>query len=458
MSIATQAVAGRPLCALERWYWIFDQVVSLNAISRCRVLGDLSNESLRNALKKLQQRHPLLRAKVIADVNGENPSFIIDDELSIQLERQHGENPPDQDEAWIDAVRNLEMNNPFNAAVGPLLRIRVVDTEQGMDIILVASHIIADATSVISLLKELLLLSQAISIEQSPSSMPLMPSFSERFPIRYNGVAAFLQTLYLHLKLELFNLYFRPVLLPRDQNIPFAQRRNNFVHTQLSKYQTNDLISECRRRGVTVHSALCTTLMLAIAEDNDGHTNRAKNRAVSIGIGSPVNLRNDLVPRASDNEIGVFVGSFITFGKNVNKREFWDIALHFGKDMRLQFKRGEPFSILNFVRKAMPKSVAKAASFMKLIDQKGPGNACISNLGRYDFPNIIGALQVSQAQFIAETSVTGTWVSTVNTSHEQLAWNFSYSEEIIKEQRAKKLAARCIEILLQQMQSPTNQT
>jgi hypothetical protein len=104
------------------------------------------------------------------------------------------------------------------------------------------------------------------------------------------------------------------------------------------------------------------------------------------------------------------------------------------------------------VRKTMPQTAASVGGFIKLIEKKGPGNACISNLGRYDFPAQIGGLGISGAQFLAETSVTGTWVSTANTSHGQLFWNFSYTRDMFTDARATALANRCIAILQQQLQ------
>jgi len=443
---AQTGITTRPLCPLERWYWVFGQISALNGVARCRIEGHISDDLLRQGLQLLQRRHPLLRARVVADGKGRNPHFVLDDSLRIDVQRDVVDAVGSND-GWIDALRRCELNRPFDTAKGPLLRVRVLEDVSGTELIMVGSHIILDAAGVMSMMKELLQL--ALGDDQERYELPFMPSFSDRFPPHNNGMRALLKTLYLQLRIELFHLRYRPVKLAFDRFVAYAQRKTDFIHHELSPEDTQTLIRVCQQQQASVHAALATALMLAIIEGRDS---RQRNKALNMGIGSPVNLRKDMHPAASDSELGIFVGTFITFARNVNERGFWDVAQEFNQTMRQQSRDAEPFTIMNFVRKTMPKSVAGANGFIKLIEQKGPGNACLSNLGRYDFPAHIGGLSVSGAQFVAETSVTGTWVSTANTSHGQLQWNFSYTRDIFSAERARRLAHRCVDILKQQLQ------
>jgi hypothetical protein len=446
---AQTGITTRPLCPLERWYWVFGQISPLNGIARCRIEGHVSDDMLRQGLQLLQRRHPLLRARVVADGKGRNPHFVLDDSLRIDLQRDIVDTVGGSD-GWVDALRRLELNRPFDTAKGPLLRVRVVQDATGAELIVVASHVIVDATGIMSLMREMLQL--ALGDDHERHELPFMPSFSDRFPPHNNGVRALLKTLWLQLRIELFHLRYRPVKLAFDRFVAYAQRKTDFIHHELSPEDTRTLIDVCQHQQASVHAALSAALMLAIIEDVKGRDSRQRNKALNMGIGSPVNLRKDMHPAASDSELGIFVGTFITFARNVNARGFWEVAQEFNQTMRQQSRDAEPFTIMNFVRKTMPKNVAGANGFIRLIEQKGPGNACLSNLGRYDFPAHIGGLSVSGAQFLAETSVTGTWVSTANTSHGQLQWNFSYTKDMFSDERASRLANRCIEILKQQLQ------
>ena len=86
-----------------------------------------------------------------------------------------------------------------------------------------------------------------------------------------------------------------------------------------------------------------------------------------------------------------------------------------------------------------PVSVARSAGTFALLERFGPGNVCISNLGRYDFAPRIGPWQLSGAQFIAGLSVSGYLAATVNTTHGEMSWNFSYIDDAVSEQSADEL-------------------
>ncbi|MEN2416537.1 hypothetical protein AABB02_00310 [Streptomyces rimosus] len=85
---------------------------------------------------------------------------------------------------------------------------------------------------------------------------------------------------------------------------------------------------------------------------------------------------------------------------------------------------------------------------MRYLDEQGPINLCLSDLGRYDFPDRVGPWRVSGPQIIASISVTGSIVATATTTHGQLAWNFSHVENIIPAPRAHHIADTSVRTLL----------
>src|SRR5262245_38492573 len=76
---ATEDSAGlvRELGPAERWYWIIDQLSTLNVSARVRVDGELSTEVLRNGLDALRARHPYLRMAIADEASG--PRFVSTD-------------------------------------------------------------------------------------------------------------------------------------------------------------------------------------------------------------------------------------------------------------------------------------------------------------------------------------------------------------------------------------------
>lgn len=69
-------------------------------------------------------------------------------------------------------------------------------------------------------------------------------------------------------------------------------------------------------------------------------------------------------------------------------------------------------------------------------------------MGRYPFPASIGTWRLSGAQLAANLSISGYLAGIVNTSHDQLCWNFAYADGVISELSARRYADACVQILL----------
>ena len=95
-----------------------------------------------------------------------------------------------------------------------------------------------------------------------------------------------------------------------------------------------------------------------------------------------------------------------------------------------------------------PASVAKSSKALGLIERNGFLNVGIWNLGRYDFPARIGDWQLSGAQFVSGILPFGYLVATVNTSHGELFWNFSYLDDAVSQRSARRFAEFCRQTLL----------
>jgi hypothetical protein len=95
-----------------------------------------------------------------------------------------------------------------------------------------------------------------------------------------------------------------------------------------------------------------------------------------------------------------------------------------------------------------PASVAKSSRVLGFIDRHGPGNVCISNMGRYDFPAQIGNWRLSGAQLAANLSISGYFVAIINTSHDELFCNFHFIDGVVSERSAKSIADGWVQALL----------
>ncbi|KPE25728.1 hypothetical protein AOA73_29095, partial [Pseudomonas aeruginosa] len=135
-------------------------------------------------------------------------------------------------------------------------------------------------------------------------------------------------------------------------------------------------------------------------------------------------------------------------------RPFWEVARALTDDLGERRRQGHHFNLVTLVASAAPRCMADARPFMAFMEAEGPINLCSSNIGRYPFPERIGALRLSDAQFLTGISVNGYFVAAINSSHGRLFWNFTYIDEAVPGERAERLAEDCLGTLLSAIHAP----
>ncbi|HKU43586.1 MAG TPA: hypothetical protein VJR89_35730, partial [Polyangiales bacterium] len=101
--------------------------------------------------------------------------------------------------------------------------------------------------------------------------------------------------------------------------------------------------------------------------------------------------------------------------------------------------RREGLAGLALVGHASPTSVRASAGPVRLVERRGPGNVCISNLGEFEFPERALGLRVRAAHWTAPLSVTGYFLCAVCTTACGLSLDFSYITGIVSEARAERI-------------------
>lgn len=440
--------ASRPLSPVERWYWIADQVSPLNVIARAQVRGHLSLPVLRRALDRIQRRHPLLNVAISTGPGGANPAFVPGGG-PIPL-RQVNRDDQGGEERWVRQVNEHELDERIDWRQGPLCRAVVLSGSDAAgpvhDLLLTMPHCVADGTTVMALLKEWLL----TAAEQEPDDGvagprpagivgPALPA-EALFPPRYRGRLGSLRLLRHPLRDWARARRYRPARFTPSSFVPYPQRRTRLLHRRLTAGQVAALVAACRRERTTVHGALAAAMVTAVARDatpTPGH----------ITIGSPLDMRADLVPPVPENAVGAYVATVPTLVAYRPGGSFWPMARAISEDLAHRRRTGGHLAMINLVGLSGPASLRSSGRFIDLVEHRGPVNFCLSNIGRYDFPARIGPWQVSGAQFVAGLSVCGYFVATVNTSHDQLCWNFLYVRQAVPDDRARHLADRCVAVV-----------
>lgn len=432
----------RPLSPVERWYWIADQISPLNGVVRVRLHGSMEPGLLEAAAAALAAEYPVLRVAITADADGTNPAFT-PSWRAIEVRSVTGD-----DGEWHRQIEN-ELATSMDWRTGPLARVvhvAVQGTDEIHDVLLAMSHVIADAASGLSVLHRLIeyadrLMRCAADKGQSFRSFGAAPE--ELLPARYRGVRGFARIAATVITDRLAAAIARPRSLRPESAVPPAQRRTKLLCRRLSADQVNMLVQKCRVEGVTVNAALGAAMAMAIGPV------AARRASGRITIGSPVDVRAELVPPVPADEVGVYVSTVPWIAPFGGGRDLWAIARQGSRSLNWRMRHGHHLVGLSVTRHLCPSSLATSAKFIRLIERNGPGNVCLSNIGRYDFPAQVGQWSLSGAQFIAGVSVSGYFVATVNTSHGELFWNFTYIDDAVSRRSAQQYADTAVTRLLE---------
>jgi hypothetical protein len=147
--VANDRKRARPLLLPERTMYR-DGRTPFTSVFPVKLLGEIDEIRLRDALARVQKKHPLLRC-VINDIAG-RPCFVLRDEpapISLRIVERGGEND------WQTEVRK-EWVAPFDASLEPLVRLVWLRGEKVHEFILAAHHCICDGIAGINLLRECL--------------------------------------------------------------------------------------------------------------------------------------------------------------------------------------------------------------------------------------------------------------------------------------------------------------
>jgi amino acid adenylation domain-containing protein len=172
---ARRDCAPIPLSLFQQRLWFLEQLVPGNPAyvipQEIRFRGKLDGAALQRVLNEVVRRHESLRTRFGAE-NG-RPFQIIDPPAppALPVEDLRGL-PADEREAAAERIAVAEAGKPFDLERGPLFRCRLLLLDEEDSILLIMmSHIVADAWSVKVLFNEMRALYQAY-LQGLPSPLP----------------------------------------------------------------------------------------------------------------------------------------------------------------------------------------------------------------------------------------------------------------------------------------------
>jgi hypothetical protein len=426
-------ITSRALSPAERWYWIIDQLSTLNVCARVRVEGELSAKALTEGLRALQARQPLLRLAITDESPGGARFVPTANPIPLrEVSLGHAD-----ESRWEREVDEHEFAESIGWRSGPLARaVHIEQPGQVHDLVLSVPHCIADGTTALALLRQWV----RLAAEPQPSAPgvsdgPVPVAVEDLFQPRYRDMSGVLPDR----DSEDGDTEVGRVV--PDRFVPFHLRRTRLLHRSIDGGALERLTMACKREGVTLHGVLAAAMASAVARD------AGAGARAHFAVGSPVAFRDELDRPVSEDEVGCFVSavhSVVAYEPD----DLWLMARFINKDIGARRHRGEQYSVFGLLAGRGPNGIADSEPLVRYIEEHGSFNFFVSNIGRFDFPGAVGGWRLSGAQFVGGISVVGYFASSVSTSHGRLNWNFTHIDGAVSAQRAVRLVDDCVTTVL----------
>lgn len=220
-----------------------------------RIKGNISETMLKNAVLKVQQRHTNLRVRIEED-DDHIPWFTSDGVKEIPVDIV----PRKSDNQWIE-VYHKECKIPFEFDERPAIRFILVQSPEISELVIFCHHIICDSMSMAYLARDLMVHlgdpTRDVEVLPDPVSMD-----RDNLPkeVSINPIVRFFINR-MNKQWDKDKIYFD---LEDYRNL-FEAYWMNYKHqmfsVELSEAQTSALVDRCRKKEVTVNSALTTAFV-----------------------------------------------------------------------------------------------------------------------------------------------------------------------------------------------------
>jgi NRPS condensation-like uncharacterized protein len=316
-----------------------------------RVKGSVTEEMLKNAVAKVQQRHTLLNVRIKED--DEHTLWFTSDgvqDIPIQVVARKSDND------WIK-IHAEASKLPFPFETRPAIRFILVHSPDVSELIILCHHTICDGMSLAYLARDLMVYlgDSSREVEVLPAPLPIdlnnLPG-----DVKQPGLVKFL--------INRMNQQWTEESVCFDQE-DYRTLTQAYWHTytheilpvELSEEETSFLVSRCRKEGVTVNSAL-TAAFTGAQNFVEGPQPYHKQIVVAASL-------RGRIPHPAGEAMGMYAGGVeLNFPYN-QRRSFWDNARIFHKKITPKLTNKILFgNILNWLY--LDPTMFEAMHFKKL--------------------------------------------------------------------------------------------
>jgi NRPS condensation-like uncharacterized protein len=378
-----------------------------------RIKGNVSENILKDAVKKAQKRHLNLRMRI--QEHDHIPYFTSEGIKDIPIYATARES----DDHWIK-IYHEQCTVPFEFEARPAIRFILVHSRQTSELILLCHHILGDGMSLAYLARDIMrhLEGPAREVEVLPDPAPIG---KDNFPkeVSINPIVRYF--------IDRINQKWRkkPIYFDREDYLSLNQAywmsfKHHMALVELSEDQTTALVERCRKERVTVNTAITCAFV--------GAQSIILGRISSPNIMIAGSLR-DRLQRPAGEAIGNYAAGLELDYEYDQKMTFWENSLKLHKKLKPLYANRHLFKELLtwcYLEPAILESLCfkmigalvppdsprydKLSSFSKqddvissLLRKQNMGSlekpflgTAVTNLTRLDFPRTYGSLELDR--------------------------------------------------------------
>ena len=431
----------RPLSPVEKVIWRLNEGASLNVTMICRIRGALAEDVLREALDRLQQRHPYLRVRVEDSAQG--LVYRVNDVPTIPLRVR--DVPAD---GWLPIVEE-EINRAIPSETGPLVRcIHLRHREELSHLLVTFHHVIGDAMSGAYMVRDILAAAKGQPLQPlsaTPSTTDTIP-MDLRLPAYTRGLRGVLCGIKFELRSSWQDVRFRkPDRMRLDAVEPPHGRTVRVYSHELDSTLTRKITDRARHECTSVHGALSAAMCLAVAADV------GEDEPISMKFRTPVNVRRFMRPPVHE-DLGFFA-SMVFFRDRVSSRDdFWDLARRIRVQIQTEIDRGTPCMLVRLMPllyRLLKGDTLTQEQLASRWRDATPSTCGITNIGRLDIETQFGELNIDALHFAVAPSALADFSCTASSVGGRMNCNFLCPEPVFDRQHAQDLVTHILNRLEQ---------
>jgi len=410
----------RKLMMVERIMYV-DTETPLNCVFAAKINGEIAEEHLRNALTKIQQKHPLLRSAICIE-DAQQPRFAVKEDMeSIPLHIIQRQTDMD----WLTESEQ-EWYRPFKADNKPLAQLVWIKGNSVSELLWVLPHCVCDGTSIVTLMRELLCLLDNPDRELEPYQ--LFESVNEFLP---QGFELQKKSRKAKFYLLLARFFFFLQRKSRKRNLG----KNYAIHWKLDAETTAAITQSCKDQSISVHALLCTAFMQAFREMQG---KAAKNKVIS-----PVDIRH-FIPEIKQDHMFAFAPTVELSLKKGNDNVV-DTAKDIKTALTQKIEKMQARELL-WMGEQMHPLVERMISMLK--SSPGGHDITLSNMGKLQIPNEYNNFAL---ETIYSPTVAFPWLNSntlvATTFNQQMDFTFMSNEDFLPKEEAIKIKDKAIAIM-----------